>query len=145
MNRLSVMLISVTTLLLLAVACPTHAEDQQLSALIHEFMDGASRNDRAVHQRFWAEDLVYTSSAGKRFGKAEILAGMSPQAEPSGVIYSAEDLQLRHYGDIAVATFRLQALAADGSTEQFYNSGVFRLDDGQWRAFTWHATRAAAD
>ena len=145
MKRILVLLISAAALTLFTAGFPLRAEDQQLSALIHEFMDGASRNDAAVHQRFWAEDLVYTSSAGKRFGKAEILAGMSPQAEPSGVIYSAEDLQLRRYGDIAVATFRLQALAADGSTEQFYNSGVFLLDDGQWRAFTWQATRAAAD
>ena len=84
MKRILVLLISAAALTLFTAGFPLRAEDQQLSALIHEFMDGASRNDAAVHQRFWAEDLVYTSSAGKRFGKAEILAGMSPQAEPSG-------------------------------------------------------------
>jgi hypothetical protein len=33
-----------------------------------------SRNDAAAHERFWAEELIYTGSSGKRIGKADILA-----------------------------------------------------------------------
>ena len=40
-----------------------------LSGLLIEFLDGAGRNDAAVHDRFWADDLIYTRSAGVRINK----------------------------------------------------------------------------
>ena len=61
-----------TVLLLLALSTPAWAgsDEEQLSALLNEFLAGASVNDISAHERFWAEDLVYTSSRGLRFGKA---------------------------------------------------------------------------
>ena len=47
-----------------------------LTAMLHAFLAGASRNDPAVHDRFWSERLVYTSSTGARFGKAEIMESL---------------------------------------------------------------------
>ncbi|MDT8321430.1 MAG: hypothetical protein RQ826_12975, partial [Xanthomonadales bacterium] len=41
---------------------------------------GASVNDVEMHARFWAEDLVYTSSAGERRGKSEIMASLRAAA-----------------------------------------------------------------
>ena len=35
-----------------------------LTQMLHDFLNGVS--EAAVHDRFWAEDLVYTSSAGTR-------------------------------------------------------------------------------
>jgi hypothetical protein len=52
-------------------ATPDAAE---LERLLTYFLDGASRNDIAVHERFWADELIYTRSAGVRTDKAEILA-----------------------------------------------------------------------
>ena len=82
----------------------------ELTALLAHFLDGASRNDIAVHERFWAEDLIYTRSAGQRVGKAEILASVragpeSPEEPP--VTYSAEDVRIQQYGDTAIVAFRL--------------------------------------
>jgi hypothetical protein len=45
-----------------------------LKALLEYFLEGASRNDVDVHDRFWADELIYTRSAGVRTSKAEILA-----------------------------------------------------------------------
>jgi hypothetical protein len=45
----------------LGQAAPDAAE---LTRLLDEFLAGASRNDAAVHDRFWGEPLVYTGSAG---------------------------------------------------------------------------------
>lgn len=49
------------------------SDTDTLATLLHEFL--ATADEEEAHQRFWAEDLVYTSSSGLRFGKADILQG----------------------------------------------------------------------
>jgi hypothetical protein len=129
--------------LLVGLLAPAAADTERLVAMLHEFMAGASVNDVGVHQRFWDDELVYTSSAGTRFGKAEILAGLAAATDPPGVVYTAEDVDVRLHGQLAVVTFRLVARYPDERREDFYNTGVFRLRDGEWRAVTWQATRRA--
>ena len=69
--------------LFLAASSPAHASDtDELTAMLHDFLAGASQNDAAAHDRFWAEELVYTSSAGERRGKAEIMHGLSKPPRP---------------------------------------------------------------
>src|SRR5687768_16969369 len=64
------------------------AED--LTALVKEFLAGVSRNDAAVHDRFWADDLVYTRAAGERVGKADILRDVraTPKANEPTMKYA---------------------------------------------------------
>ena len=61
--------------------------DAQLRLLITEFLDGAGRNDKAVHQRFWADDVTYTSAKGVVRTKADIMKSLDeptpPDAPPS--------------------------------------------------------------
>jgi len=115
-----------------------------LTERLHAFLAGASRNDAAVHERFWAEDLVYTSSSGERFGKTEIMQDLSdaqptdPSERPS---YRGEEVDVRVLDGVAVVTFRLIAEMPGGSVRAYFNTGVFRRDEGQWRAFAWQATR----
>jgi len=52
------------------VAAPDAAE---LTSLLNQFLAGASRNNVAMHDRFWAEDVIYTGSGGRRRGKADIM------------------------------------------------------------------------
>lgn len=122
-----------------------------LTELIHWFMDGASRNDRSVHARFWNEDLVYTSSAGTRFGKAEIMSGFDStrslrDAGPA-TQYTADEITVRVFGssgDVAVVTFRMkgEVLTTQGiSTAWYLNSGTFVREEGRWSAVQWQATR----
>lgn len=119
-------------------------EREALRTLLDEFLAGASVNDAAVHDRFWAEDLVYTSSSGERFGKAEIMAGLSGSGEPAETAtpsYSAQDVNIRTFGETAVITFRLVAEQDDGTQSHYFNTGVFRNREGVWQAVAWHATR----
>ena len=71
----------------LAESAVPAAATMELTQLLKEFLEGASRNDVAVHDRFWADDLIYTRSAGVRLGKAEILenarSGPTATAEAS--------------------------------------------------------------
>ena len=123
--------------------------DEELITLLDEFLAGASRNDIAVHERFWSDDLVYTSSMGARFGKAEIIGPMQDGAETSNdedeqaMVYGREALLVRVYGDTAVVTFRLVGTKQTEpvTVARFYNTGTFLLRDGEWRAIAWQATR----
>jgi quercetin dioxygenase-like cupin family protein len=122
----------------------------EITALLTSFLSPEQNPTRAAHERFWADDLVYTSSAGKVTTKAEILKSFDetpPEdpAEPSEpmLIFSAEDIFVRTYGErgeVAALTFRLVARTADGATQTFRNSGTFLHRDGRWQAVTWQAT-----
>src|SRR5690349_7605480 len=50
--------------------------DAQLRVLITDFLDGAGRNDKAMHQRFWADDVTYTSAKGVVRTKADIMKSL---------------------------------------------------------------------
>lgn len=117
----------------------------ELTQLLDAFLDGASRNDPAAHERFWADDLVYTSSAGTRTNKAEILAGLRSEAPDEGppTRYSAEDVRIRQYGDTAVVAFRLVGRTEGDAPEvsHYLNTGTFVRRDGEWRVVAWQATR----
>ncbi len=119
-----------------------------LEQLLIEFLNGASVNSFEIHNNFWADDLIYTSAAGERFGKSEIMAGLSTDetdSEPPSAMYSAEDLQIQVYDDMAIVAFRLVAEISDlgGETEtmNFFNTGTFLNRGGEWRAVAWQATR----
>ena len=128
----------------LLISLPLAAEEKQtIKDLLASFLDGASINDVETHERFWAEDLVYTSSSGARFGKAELMQGVRQAPEPDGSRYSADQVTLRIHGETAVLTFRLIAESVDGQRQYFYNTGVLRQQDGHWQVSTWQATRAA--
>lgn len=123
----------------------TMADDRaELTALLAEFLDGATRNDPAVHDKYWAEELIYTSSAGRRFGKAELMQGVNSRGElPAAEIsmrYSSEDLQILQYGNTAVVAFTLVGTSAQ-ETLRFLNSGTFVKRNGKWQAVNWQATR----
>ncbi|HMG32350.1 MAG TPA: nuclear transport factor 2 family protein [Blastocatellia bacterium] len=141
----------ITVLLILGFgAAAQHRSDDsgELTALLKEFLAGASRNDAAMHDRFWAEDLIYTGSSGRRIGKADIIreARATPAttrpAQPT--TYGAEDIRIQQYGDTAIVAFRLTATTVrNGKTSiaQFLNTGTFLKRNGMWQAVAWQATK----
>jgi ketosteroid isomerase-like protein len=142
-----------TLLLALVISAPANAQTletapaaEELTRLLNDFLAGASRNDIATHQRFWADDLIYTRSAGVRIGKAEILRSLRAEPEAPGepaVDYAAEDIRIQQYGDTAVVAFRLVGRSAGerAASMQFLNTGTFVKRNGEWRAVAWQATK----
>jgi len=122
----------------------------EITTMLMTFLTPAVNNSAAGHERFWADDLVYTSSAGKVMSKGDILksfaeepkAKADSQAKP-GPVFTAEDILVRPYGDMAALTFRLVKRDPDGKISYFRNSGTFLLRNGKWQAITWQATRVA--
>lgn len=119
-----------------------------LTTLLNEFLAGASRNDAVAHDRFWAEDVIYTGSGGRRRGKEEIMRGVraAPALKPGdpATTYSAEDVRIQQYGDTAVVAFRLVGTTErNGRTEvsNFLNSGTFLKRNGKWQVINWQATK----
>lgn len=115
-----------------------------LTAMLQHFLANADKRD--VHDSFWAEDLVYSSSSGLRFGKADIMQGFdSAPADsdaPPPVVYSGEEIDVRVYDDMAVVAFKLIGTPADGSEKlYYYNTGTFLKRDGHWRVVAWQATK----
>src|SRR4051812_10035966 len=78
------------TTLFVLLSINTRAADSpdatELTKLLNDFLAGASHDDAATHDRFWADDLIYTRSAGKRVNKSEIMANLKPQpGEPETI------------------------------------------------------------
>ncbi|MCL4524417.1 MAG: nuclear transport factor 2 family protein [Acidobacteria bacterium] len=147
MKRFLALAIAVLTLAA-AVPAQTAPDAAELTKLLNDFLAGASRNDAAMHDRFWAEDLMYTGSTGRRRGKAEIMRSVrsAPAPKPGDPvgIYSAEDIRIQQYGSTAIVAFRLVGTTEkDGKKEvlNFLNSGTFLKREGKWQVVSWQATR----
>lgn len=120
-------------------------ETENLKNLLYEFLQGASENDTAIHKRFWADNLIYTSSNGERVTKQTILDGLDGNNQNADIPkYHAEETQIQLFDDMAVVAFKLVAVTPGASGEErmeFYNTGTFQKRDGQWKAVAWQATR----
>jgi hypothetical protein len=131
-----------------AVAQSPAPDAAALTELLNEFLAGAGRNDAAIHDRFWADDLIYTSSSGRRIGKSDIMRDVraAPASKPDDpkTVYSAEDVRIQQYGDTAIVAFRLVGTTTkSGATEvsKYLNTGTFLRRGGKWRAVSWQATK----
>lgn len=120
----------------------------ELTKLLNEFLAGASKNDAAVHDRFWADDVIYTGSAGRRRGKAEIMhdvrSAPAPKPGDPTTVYTAEDIRIQQYGDTAIVAFRLVVTSVRDSKPEvmnYLNSGTFVKRGGKWQVVNWQSTR----
>ena len=154
MNRIKFLTLSMTTVCLLCFSPMLFAEsvEQEVTDMLNTFLAGAS-SDAAAHDHFWADDLVYTSSNGSRFGKAEIMAGFESKgetesAEPEAVvIYSAKEVLVRQFGEAAVLTFKLLGTSTTDpeAVDEYFNTGTFVKRDGLWQVVAWQATKIPAE
>ncbi len=130
-------------------AAPPAPDGAALTKLLHDFLAGAMVNDAAMHERFWAEDLVYTGSSGRRVGKAEIMRDVREEGKPTAAtaetaVFTAEDIRIQQYADTAIVAFRLVGTTTkDGKTEtaNYLNSGTFLKRAGKWQVVSWQATK----
>lgn len=123
-------------------------EKKEITALLDEFLTNVDSPE--MHDRLWAEDLVYTGSAGIRHGKDVIMNSMQDtipdSTDESAPTYSFEDLEIKLFGTTAAITFQLVATTPtdSGHVESNYlNSGFFEKRNGNWKAVVWQATKMA--
>ena len=135
-----------------ALHAQTAPDAAELTKLLQDFLAGAGRNDAAMHDRFWADDQIYTSALGVRRGKAEIMSNVRspepPKPEDGTTVYSAEDIRIQQYGDTALVAFRLVSTTDKAGTKEianYLNTGTFLKRDGKWQAVGWQATKLPSD
>src|SRR5690349_6589886 len=150
MNKVALCVICLFAIASSALAQATAPDAAELTKLLNDFLAGASRNDPAAHDRFWADDLIYTRSAGRRTTKAEIMHDLrsapAPKPDDPKTVYTAEDIRIQQYGDTAIVAFRLVATTAVNGGKQvqnLLNSGTFLKRNGKWQVVNWQSTRMA--
>jgi len=123
------------------------ATREKLTAMLQQFLVDAAQGNVAGFESFFADDVIYTRSAGVVTNKAEILknvGSLRPTAE-SRTTYSAEDVTVHDYGDTAVVAFQLVARTerAGGKVEtgNYRNTGTFLRRNGRWQAVAWQSTK----
>ena len=142
-------------LMISSVQAMAESVNDELTDMLNQFLAGASSNDVAAHERFWADDLIYTSSAGERFTKADIMKSVTTPPATGGdeadVLYTAEEIIIHPYGTMAVVAFELVGTSSetgkDGSSttkeSHYLNTGTFLQRDGIWQVVAWQATHMA--
>ena len=132
----------------------TAPDAAELTKLLNEFLAGAGKNDIAMHDRFWADELVYTSALGRRKGKADIMRELraepatTPKPEEGTTVYTAEEIRIQQYGDTAIVAFRLVATTDKAGTKtvaNYLNTGTFLKRSGKWQVVGWQATAMPKD
>ncbi|WP_322406459.1 nuclear transport factor 2 family protein [Idiomarina sp. PL1-037] len=137
-------LLIVFTLLFSITSLAQESVEEATTKAVKAFLYGASINSPKAHDRFWAEELTYTSSSGNRFGKEHLMSGMkeakAKDPEEVKVWYGAEDIDVKQFGDTVVFNFTLTAEEEGKVTKYYYNTGVLIERDGRWQAVNWNAT-----
>ncbi|HLW54311.1 MAG TPA: nuclear transport factor 2 family protein [Candidatus Angelobacter sp.] len=128
-----------------ATTAATDPTGQQVIERVRNFLANVPRNDPRVFEDFFADDVIYTRSAGVTVSKPEIIKNIDvrkanePQAK-----YDADDFTVHSYGDTAVVNFRLimhNVIDGKAQTLYFRNTGTFLKRNGKWQAVAWQATR----
>ncbi len=140
---LVILLLSITS----GLSAQTSPDAVELTKLLKDFLAGAGRNDAAVHERFWADDLIYTASVGRRMGKADIMREVRKEGPPKPgdetTVYTAESIRIQQYDDTAIVAFHLVGTTDKKGTKEvtdYLNTGTFLKRNGQWQAVAWQAT-----
>jgi len=118
---------------------------QQVTERVRYFLANVPKNDPAVFQDFFADDVIYTRSVGVTVAKADIIKNIGVRAanEPQAS-YDADDFTVHPYGEMAVVNFRLimhNTENGKATTAYFRNTGTFLKRNGKWQAVAWQATR----
>jgi ketosteroid isomerase-like protein len=126
---------------------PPMSATQEVTALLLEFIGTAGSGDRAIFEKFFADDVIYTRASGVVITKASIMESLGKPAAPSEgkSSYSAEDITVHEYGDTVVVAFRLESRIEHGDgkveTAHYRNTGTFLRRNGRWQAVAWQATK----
>lgn len=133
---------------LLLTESPAKTKDaDEVRALLVEFISAAGNGDRALFDKFFAEDVIYTRATGVVITKADIMAnlGKPSTATEEKSSYSAEDITVHEYGDTVIVAFQLVGRTEHGDgkveTARYRNTGTFLRRNSRWQVVAWQATK----
>jgi hypothetical protein len=128
---------------------PSHTS-RELTDMLNQFLQDAARNSVPGFDRFFADDVIYTHSAGTVSNKSEIMRSVaagarSPRPEIT-IKYSAEDITIHEYPDLAIFAFRLvsdedHSAGKPPTITNYRNTGTFLRRNGKWQVIAWQSTK----
>jgi ketosteroid isomerase-like protein len=127
-----------------SVATSARVEDEIRNA-IHEPLDALRRGDAQAYTSYYGDDCIITSDNGALV-KPEAIAKEWVDDLHSGATFKASELldfQVHSYGDIAVASFRIDLDQDRGGQKLFESSrftDVFARHGGRWLLVVHHET-----
>ena len=126
---------------------PGATAEADVRKLLNEFLASAADEDPKLYDRFWADDLVYTSAKSNFTNKPDMMKELKKPGEHDPVVlYRAEDVTVHLYSDnnLAIVAFKLVSDSDDHGTvtTSFYrNTGTFLFRNGRWQVIAWQATK----
>ena len=118
---------------------------RQLTSRLNEFLEAAGRGDRAIFDRFFADDVIYTRSAGVTIDKADIMKNVGrADAGAARSTFSADDVTIHDYGTTAIVNFRLVAQSEkDGKSDRshYRNTATFLKRNNGCQVGAWQSTK----
>ena len=149
-NILSIVLLVIWS----ALAAPVQAQvklkpadrriERQLIELERQMSDALVKQDAAVLDRLWSNDLVFTFPNGKISNKAQRLAGQKPSAESSQSSNTNDQVKVYVYGNTAVVTVLSTWRGKAGTQEysdQYQATHVWAKQQGQWQLVAAHVSQ----
>ena len=119
--------------------------EYQLIELERQLSAALVKEDAAVLDRLWSNDLVFTFPNGKVSNKAQRLAGQKPAAQPSQSesVTTNDEVKVYRYGNTAVvtvlSTWRGKANNQEYSS-QFQATHVWAKQQGRWQLVAAHVS-----
>ena len=120
---------------------------QSIVTLEHELGAALSRVDLPLIDKMWAPDLLYISPGGAVLDKTQRMAAMAASKTAPSVASSVDDVQVRVYGNTAVAIVKTTWRGTrDGKafTDSFIATHVWVKSAPGWRLAGAQVTPIAA-
>jgi ketosteroid isomerase-like protein len=130
-------------------SAPPSATARELTDMLNQFLQDAARNNVPGFDRFFADDVIYTHSTGTVTTKPDIIRSVSASRGPrleSTTKYSAEDVTIHEYPDVAIVAFRLvsdeeHSAGKPATITSYRNTGTFMRRNGKWQVIAWQSTK----
>ena len=119
--------------------------ESQLIELERQLSDALVREDAAVLDRLWSNDLVFTFPNGKMSNKTQRLAGQKPvtQPDPSESVTTNDEVKVYLYGNTAVVTVLATWSGKENNkpySSQFQSTHVWTKQQGRWQLVAAHVS-----
>ena len=124
------------------------AAEQEVRQTIEKYRTALVQRDAATLEQIWADDYTFTNGAGETFSKAQRLANLKSGATSLGSISEDDDIKVRVYGKVAVATSRVTIKGQYSGKEasgQYRSIHVWVKGAAGWQLVANQLTRVAAE
>jgi ketosteroid isomerase-like protein len=118
--------------------------ERQLIELERQLSDALVKEDIAVLDRLWSNELVFTFPNGKLSHKAQRLAGQKPSDQPSQSTNINDQVKVYVYGNTAVVTVLSTWRGKAGGQEysdQYQATHVWVKRQGRWQLVAAHVSQ----